>query len=559
MDPDGRADAGVEVIGRYHAATAHSPRPRRREHVLAGFRPMVPGNRPAPFKRYRDVDREPLPVELRPVAGEPGSLDVLAGHATAGGAVDLDVLARLLYFSAGVTRFAGGDPARVWFRASASAGNLHPLEVYVACGPGSGVGPGLYHFDPESYALGRLRPVDVRPHLARAAADPALAAADAVVVVTGIPWRTCWKYAERGWRHIWWDAGSMLANLLAVAEAHGVAARVVLGFVDRDVSGVLGIDGTSELPVAAVAIGAESLTTEPPTDVRELDSLDPLDPLDPPVEPISPAPVAFPLVTAAQRATELDDPEAVTGWRHAATAGDVSWTGAATPGPVEVPTSILSAAAPESVESVILRRGSTRVMRPADLPGEVVELALRMATRPVPLDAVPPGRTLLDHRLAVHGVDGYAPGLYRWADATLTPLDRRTGEDEATTRRLSTFLCLGQPLGGDSAYTVYEAANLDGVLAALGPRGYRAAHVEAGIVNGRLLLAAHALGHGATGLTFFDDAVREAFGIPVGCLLVTAVGTPAYRPTPGGWPGEPTRLDRYDTLMTRLELRLRRR
>jgi SagB-type dehydrogenase family enzyme len=556
MDPEGRADAGVDVIRRYHAATAHSPRPRRREHLLAGFRPMAPGNRPAPFKRYRGIDREPLPVGLQPRAGGPGALDVLAGRVDPGGEVGDDVLARLLYFSAGVTRFAGGDPARVWFRASASAGNLHPLELYVACGPGSGVGPGLYHFDPESYSLGRLRPVDVRPHLARAAADPALAAADAVVVVTGIPWRTCWKYAERGWRHIWWDAGSMLANLLAVAEAHGVPARVALGFVDRDVSRILGIDGTSELPVAAVAVGATGPATEHAADGPELD---PLDPLDRPVEPISPAPVAFPLVTAAQRATELDDPETVTRWR--ATAGDDSWTSAATSGPVDVPAGVGTTAAEsvEPVEAVVLRRGSTRVMRPEGLPGEAVDLALRIATRPVPLDAVPPGRTLLDHRLAVHGVDGLAPGLYRWADAAITPLDRRTGEDEATTRRLSTFLCLGQPLGGDSAYTVYEAADLEGVLAALGPRGYRAAHVEAGIVNGRLLLAAHALGHGATGLTFFDDAVQEAFGIPVGCLLVTAVGTPAYRPTPGGWPGEPTRLAHYDTLMTRLELRLRRR
>jgi hypothetical protein len=116
-------------------------------------------------------------------------------------------------------------------------------------------------------------------------------------------------------------------------------------------------------------------------------------------------------------------------------------------------------------------------------------------------------------------------------------------------------LCLGQPLGGDSAYTVFESADLDEVLGLL---GYRAAHAEAGIVNGRLLPCAHALGHGATGLTFFDEAVRGAFETTASCLLVAAVGAPAYRSRPGGRPRHPVELAGYDALMTRLQAGLRR-
>jgi hypothetical protein len=109
----------------------------------------------------------------------------------------------------------------------------------------------------------------------------------------------------------------------------------------------------------------------------------------------------------------------------------------------------------------------------------------------------------------------------------------------------------------DGASTVFESADLDVVLDTLRPRGYRAAHVEAGIVNGRLLLAAHALRHGATGLTFFDDEVRDAFATRASCLLVTAVGVPTYRPAPGGQPGRPTELVGFETLMARLEDRFR--
>jgi hypothetical protein len=91
------------------------------------------------------------------------------------------------------------------------------------------------------------------------------------------------------------------------------------------------------------------------------------------------------------------------------------------------------------------------------------------------------------------------------------------------------------------------------------PRGYRATQFEAGVAAGRLQLAAFTLGLGATGLAFFDDEVSKAFATDAACLLVTSVGLPADRSVPGGPPGEPAELARFDTLMARLEVRLRGR
>ena len=45
----------------------------------------------------------------------------------------------------------------------------------------------------------------------------------------------------------------------------------------------------------------------------------------------------------------------------------------------------------------------------------------------------------------------------------------------------------------------------------LGNRGYRAAQLEAGVMGGNVYIAAHSLGLGATGMTFFDDAVTAFF------------------------------------------------
>jgi hypothetical protein len=100
--------------------------------------------------------------------------------------------------------------------------------------------------------------------------------------------------------------------------------------------------------------------------------------------------------------------------------------------------------------------------------------------------------------------------------------------------------------------------DLDEVVGALGSRGYRAAQLEAGVAAGRLARAAFTLGYGATGLTFYDEAVTQFFSTRAACMLVTAVGVPDYTNTPGGHPGAPTELARFGWLMERLSEQLQR-
>src|ERR687897_3155701 len=108
---------GAVVIRRYNEETSHSPRPRSRHHVVRGFRPMDPANRPSPFKRYRDLAREPLPTDLGPPDGAPPALEVLSGHRplNTSAALDRAVLTRLLYFSGGVTRYTREGERRSGF------------------------------------------------------------------------------------------------------------------------------------------------------------------------------------------------------------------------------------------------------------------------------------------------------------------------------------------------------------------------------------------------------------------------------------------------------------
>jgi hypothetical protein len=59
---------------------------------------------------------------------------------------------------------------------------------------------------------------------------------------------------------------------------------------------------------------------------------------------------------------------------------------------------------------------------------------------------------------------------------------------------------------------------------------------------GRLQLAAYALGHGASGITFYDDKVSAFLRTEASPMLVTTVGVPSYRPRPGKRPAEMERL-----------------
>ena len=115
--------------------------------------------------------------------------------------------------------------AQVHFRAAASTGALYQTEVYVVAGAVEGLEPGIYHFSPGDFSLRRLRAGDFRGALALAAADDAVAAQPASLILSAIYWRNTWKYQARGYRHLFWDSGTMLGQLLAVARALDLPAR----------------------------------------------------------------------------------------------------------------------------------------------------------------------------------------------------------------------------------------------------------------------------------------------------------------------------------------------
>ncbi|HEX6299448.1 MAG TPA: SagB/ThcOx family dehydrogenase [Acidimicrobiia bacterium] len=493
---------------RLHESTKHGTPPSYPQRLIK-YQRLDPRNAPRPFKKYTDIGRIPLSRDL--VSSSLPATAVLSGTRGAQRGLDSSLLATLLFLSAGVTRTAGPPGRRIHFRAAMSAGNLHPIEVYPLIGDDAmaGMDAGVYHFDPLEFALTPLRQGD---HRGRLGVEAPLA-----IVLTGIPWRTTWKYGERGWRHLYWDSGTMIANLLAVADAHGLEHRTRFGFEDVAVNELVGVDGDDEMPLAIVDIG-------PNRGVEESSSPE-LEPLSIDASPVAPRPIRLPLLQEAQAGSELGDGD-VESWLRAG-----SGFGQSAPSEVESPFE-----SGDPIEEIILRRGSTRRMVHRTVTRDRLDWPIAAASRAVGTDVVPHG-TLLDHFVNVHAVEGLDPGAYHVGETGLN-LIRYVDH----VREQSADLCLGQPLGGDSCYTVFHCADLDSILESFGSRGYRVAQFESGVVSGRLALCAFALGLGATGLTFFDDLVSHYFATSAEPMLVTSVGVPASSPAPAGQPGHPAPL-----------------
>ena len=180
------------------------------------------------------------------------------------GELTLCELATVLHAAYGVTRPATSDDPQP-LRAVPSGGALYPLDVYAVLARVHGAERGLYHFDPLRHVLEVLSlgasPLTV---LEEAAIYPEIVAGcAATLLVTGMFWRSRFKYGPRGYRFTLLEAGHLVQNVLLMCAALELAAVPVGGFYDRPVDALLGADGVNESVVYAVCLGRPA--TEEPT------------------------------------------------------------------------------------------------------------------------------------------------------------------------------------------------------------------------------------------------------------------------------------------------------
>jgi SagB-type dehydrogenase family enzyme len=523
----------------YHEETKHSElRLRMSRHYLDW------DDRPRPFKVYPDLPSISLPQDF-PIPTADALTAVGSLHSNfPESPLDIAVVAQLLYFSAGITREMKHDSGTYYMRAASATGALYPIELYIVSKDISGLRAGVYHFCPGDFSLAELRSGDYRNILAEmAGGNPDIMSSPVTIAFTSLAWRNAWKYGDRSYRHWFWDSGVIAANLLAVAISSGLRPTLVMGFFDAAVNNLLRLEQQKEAAVVLAPIGTSVAKgadiSHYGSDARPVPLLN-----DPKILQISKREQDHPNIWKLHEASSLTSTDEVTQWLHFGdkhTSRKVDLNGHMQE-PNKYETKI------DALGDVILRRGSTRRFSHAAISKNQLSTILYYSTRGIPLDVLGGRGGLIDIYFIANAVDGLVPGHYFY-DQQANSMEQLDSKTELASRTDSGYLCLGQPLFSDASAVLFMMTDLDAVLKTFGNRGYRTCQFEAGVLAGKVYLLSYAHRLGASGSTFYDDAVTESFAPHArnkAPMIALGVGVPAYNSRPGKM--LPARLTRIQLL-----------
>jgi SagB-type dehydrogenase family enzyme len=492
-------------------------------------------NKPLPFKIYSNLPSIPLPNDF-PQPTE-GALTCIGKTKTTRGKTVIEIknLAEILFFAAGITRELKLDYGTYYMRAASATGALYPIELYVICQDIPSLKAGVYHFCPGDFTLTELRSGDYRANLAEAADDnDNILHSPVTLAFTSMAWRNAWKYQSRSYRHWFWDSGVIAANFLATCYSMELSAQLIMGFVDDLVNRLLRIDDKQEAAIVLAPLTNNSSIASVPL-VKQTEDLS-----IPKTMPLSTEQVDYPEIWKLHKASYLYTKEEAKKWITAATHFKQTPTNNTAQEvlrlkPLEFETSPINEA---SLGETILLRGSSRKFFRQSISFTQLSNILYYSTRGVQLDFLEGkshddnSKSTIDIYFIANDVEGLNIGAYFF--------DRYNNSlgllKSTVSRDVSGYLCLGQSLFSDASVVFFLMTDLNKILDTLGNRGYRASQFEAGVIAGRIYLAAYAQKIGASGSTFFDDVVSEFFSphaADKSTMIAVGVGVPGYKSRPG--------------------------
>lgn len=460
-------------------------------------------NQPVPYKQYPGIESIALPEVPDLYAVSLFEAFQQRREKDAVGTFDLEALSRVLMLACGLTAKARQPGGGFYFRSAPSAGALYPNELYLLWPETRGLSAGLYHYGVHNRRLTPLRK-GARALEAFAGAGGRAVAGLPLFIVTGIFFRSAWKYRSRAYRYVLMDAGHLLENLRLALSAAGFVPDLALDFDDARLDDFLGVDrqreaalgwlevkgafdgsaasvesgsaGQAALPsgtAEASRVAKKEVVYEEILDIHRSGEKLP----EPPVEPPDPVD-ALGLVAEWQPVTAL--------------AGDHE---------------IAQAPIRNYAEAVIRRRSSRnfvpRSMEKASFACLLSLLCQTGAESEIYSRAVACG-------CLVGQVEGLEPGFY-----LLDRIQHRLGRVfRGDYRGEMAAICLNQTwLSGAAVYFVFLSP-LAGVDKTWGARGYRYAMISAGRLGHAVYLGSTTLGLGCCGIgAFFDGEAGSLLGL----------------------------------------------
>ncbi len=479
----------IKSAAAYHLATRYD-RKQMQGHFLDGQ------NQPHLYKKYSGI--EPIPLETEDEFPEMSLWDLLDESAPPDPPPVLDrvLLSKILFLTCTFTAQSrhGGDV--IYYRSTASAGALYPNEIYLTAGDIKGLENGLYHYGLKDRVLSPLRKGDLSSPVREAVRDPGQKMLMATFWITGIFFRSAWKYRARAFRYALLDAGHVLQNLISALKRFRFVFDVCYDFDDAKTGHLLGLDLRREACLAAVHIrGNQTARRKRGVQIERL--------AEEYIEAsrVSAHEVVYPEIEQAYLSGQTDwKPfEPVSTRQKTFGLNPTVWRRLNLDRPVEKEM---------SYGQTLIQRRSRRNFIRKTISGarfdRLLDLVIKASVqgRPQGLERV----ACLSLGVLFQGIAGLKSGIYLLdtiqKEIGLVSAGRYSGE--------MARVCLGQEWLRNAAVQFVFLTDIEWLDNTLGPRGYRYAMLDAGRIGQAIYLAATALGLGCCGVgAFYDEEARQ--------------------------------------------------
>lgn len=133
-----------------------------------------------------------------------------------------------------------------------SAGNLHPLEIYLQIRNVAGVLCGIYHLDVLSEQLVLIQEIEsdgVESYIGMQNRFNGI-----IVMISLVPFRSSWKYGLRAWRYCYLDLGHQIGALNTTARHYGLNMTKMSHIDVQSLNRMMGL-GEDEFVASIYTIG----------------------------------------------------------------------------------------------------------------------------------------------------------------------------------------------------------------------------------------------------------------------------------------------------------------
>lgn len=416
----------------YHDATKHSF-----ESVRNGAHYLDWSIEPSRFKRYENVPSV---------------------------ALEGNKYGDFLYLIAGVTAYKRYPGAEYALRTVPSAGALYPNELYLQVRGVDGLCDGIYHYGARENRLYLLKELSENEGL-----EPFFALKKLfkgfLFLVSGLYYRSSWKYKERAFRYVLLDGGHILGSMEQACKVSGESFEALFD---------IELDGLNR----AFSFGEEEFFISGALCGKETD-----EEISKKVSVVNNADVE----DKFSRYKEIEDVYSAT-TRLEGCAKNLS--------------GFSMMLERDRLKLAVLKRRSIRGFNRGFIARHIYDFIFRFVNEPFCSDC----DTKIDIFSVVFGVEGLKSGIYKNGNLV----------KEGEFRKKCAYLCLEQALGGDSAFTVFLGGEL---------KNYRATYQKCGLIGHRFYTASTYSNIGCSGIgAYYDDEVCEFLGYEGEIFYALALG-----------------------------------